>query len=132
MKAIKVLVVDDQIDISEAIAEYLEIVLNDHGFETVEVRQATKVADAVAELEKQKFTVVFSDIRMPDGGGVKVAKSIQQLPEDKKSTIYFLSGFDKEDLESYLDLGVKDLLRKPVNLNDLEEIVLREANEQLI
>ncbi len=132
MKAIKVLVVDDQIDISEAIAEYLEIVLNDHGFEAVEVKQATKVADAVAELEKQKFTVVFSDIRMPDGGGVKVAETIQQLPEDKKSTIYFLSGFDKEDLKSYLDLGVKDLLRKPVNLNDLEEIVLREANEQLI
>lgn len=132
MKAVSVLVVDDQIDISEAISEYLEIVLNDHGFEKVQVIQATTVEEAISETSSKKFTVIFSDIRMPNGGGVRLAESIQRLPEAQKSTIYFLSGYEKEDLKSYVNIGVKDLLRKPVNLNDLEEIVLKEANEQLI
>ena len=65
----KVLVVDDEPDL----LELLELTLSRMGLETV---RASSVAEAIRLLDKEPFDLCLTDMRLPDGEGLRVIEHI--------------------------------------------------------
>ena len=87
-----VLVIDDEIDVRDAIKRVLERA----GYS---VRAVGAVADALAELATAPADVVITDIIMPKTNGVEAIKSIrEQFPETR---IVAISGGGNFGINSY-------------------------------
>lgn len=76
LKGLRVLVVDDEPDARELIA----VVLKRCGAEVVSVGSAV---EALAELERQEFNVLVSDIGMPGMDGYALIEKVRQLPVER-------------------------------------------------
>ena len=71
MKALRILVVDDELDILEAI----RIILEKEGYE---VETAATAHDGLDLLQARTFHVVLSDLRLPDLDGLDLLRLIKQ------------------------------------------------------
>jgi|WetSurMetagenome_2_1015567.scaffolds.fasta_scaffold541223_2 CheY-like chemotaxis protein len=119
MAALRVLFVDDEEELVSTVVERLAL----RGIEATGATGGQEALDRVAE---QAFDVVVLDVRMPGLGGLEV---IQRLRQDHPELgVILLSGHGaKEDVEVGLRLGAFDYLQKPVDLEDLIEILKRAA-----
>ncbi len=85
---------------------------------TWDLRFTTEVNEAVAQIKSGEIHLVVSDVQMPGGGGFRVleaaAASAHQVP------VIMVTGAGDRDLRSRaLELGATDLLRKPVERDEL-------------
>src|SRR5206468_11971654 len=71
----KVLVVDDEPDL----LELLELTLSRMGLDTT---RAESVNDALRLLDREPFDLCLTDMRFPDGEGLRVVESISQKAID--------------------------------------------------
>ena len=110
-KPIKVLIVDDEPVLRELVA----FILVDKGFQFSEADSGNT---AFQMISCQKFDVVVSDIRMPDGNGVELLKKINRMREAKPA-VFLVSGYSEISPEEARKLGAKDLLNKPVDYDSL-------------
>ncbi len=67
----KVLIIDDEEKLRNLLARII-------GLEDFEVVQASDCQSALKKLEQEEFDVVLSDVKMPDGSGVELAKKIKE------------------------------------------------------
>lgn len=104
-----ILCVDDEIDILELLVDELE----DEGFQTL---QALGYKEALDVLAKNKVDCVISDIKMPDGSGVELAKEIVKT---NKIPVYLITGFNDYSLEELKSIGVTSLFMKPFDFTDV-------------
>ena len=114
----KVLLVDDNVDAAETLAEFLEVLGHD-----------VKVAhDGTAALEAaRRWTadLVLLDIGLPGMDGYQVARELRLLPEPPRSIIA-LSGYGQEsDRKRSTEAGFDAHLVKPVELSRLEALLDR-------
>lgn len=70
----KILIVDDE----PAIVSYLEMLLKDHGYQTV---SASNGEDGLAKVRSEKPDLVTLDISMPETSGVRFYKEVKTDPE---------------------------------------------------
>ncbi len=71
-KALSVLVVDDELDVAESLAELMDIL----GHRTVVM---SSPMDALDRLRKQEFDAVFTDLRMPGMSGLSLRQQIRAI-----------------------------------------------------
>ena len=72
--------------------------------------------------QKNNPDIVITDIKMPHMSGVELAKKIRKISPHTK--IIIMSAFDdKEYLYTAIELGVFRFLKKPVNLQELTQIL---------
>ncbi|MBN1757287.1 MAG: response regulator [Chitinispirillaceae bacterium] len=93
---IKLLVVDDELEIRSLIVEYL------HDIEGYAVFQASDAAAALELLEQQQVDLVLSDINMPGMKGFDLLKEIRNRYPDIKRIL--ITAYNVED---YLELALK-------------------------
>lgn len=102
---IQVLVVDDEVDIQEIIKDLFEA----FGFKVTTAGSGNKAWDLI---QNNKFEVIISDIRMPDGSGIELIKKLKEkdffIPK-----FFFISGYSDYGLSEILDLGAEGLFTKP-------------------
>jgi two-component system response regulator PilR (NtrC family) len=111
----KVLVVDDEADIREL----LEITLNRMGLDT----SATgNLAGAYQLLAKQSFDLCLTDMRLPDGTGIELVRSIQEHHPDLPVAVITAYGSVETAIDS-LKAGAFDFVSKPVELEQLRNLV---------
>jgi diguanylate cyclase (GGDEF)-like protein len=104
--AIKILLVEDDPDD----AKFLRLSLAQHN-DTVDIRHAGLISDAVAVLDNERFDVVLLDLNLPDGRGAECVEKIHKA--DELVPIVVLSGHDDEDFAiEILNRGVQDYLVK--------------------
>lgn len=105
----KILVIDDDIHIREALKTYLE-------FEGFEVRMAANGRDALDLLKKtEKPCLILLDLMMPIMSGWEFAKEIEKEHELKKIPIVIVSAFtDRAD-----NIKARGLLTKPLDMDKL-------------
>lgn len=121
MSGLRVLFVDDEEELVGAVVERLEL-------RKIAATGATSGEEALALLEKHSFDVVVLDVRMPGLGGLDVIKRIKSSHPGLE--VVLLSGHgSSEDVEEGLRLGALDYLQKPVDLDNLIQI-LREATSK--
>ena len=79
---------------------------------------------AIAFLEENHPDLIISDIRLPRMDGIQLAWLIRE--KNKNSHIIFISAYS--DLEYYrnaIKLKVEDYIEKPINLEKMEETILK-------
>ncbi len=111
----QVLIVDDEPDIREV----LELTL---GRMNLETRTAANVEEAKHLLQEFKFDLCLTDMRLPDGNGIDLVRHIQEkLPYLPVAVITAFGNM--ETAVAALKAGAFDFVSKPLDLNDLRNIV---------
>ncbi len=116
-KGKKILVVDDEQDLREILSADFES-------EGALVEEAKNGKEALGKVKSSAFDVVVSDIRMPGGDGVSLARDIKSL-DVLKPVVFLITGFsDIKSWEAY-ELGAEGLVTKPFHLDALRESIDR-------
>src|ERR1700682_2473296 len=111
----KVLVVDDEPDL----LEMLELPLSRMGLDTT---RAQSVAEAIRLLDAQAFDLCLTDMRLPDGEGLRVVEHITNKGLDVPVAVITAFG-SAENAVAALKAGAFDYLSKPVALEQLRALV---------
>ena len=125
---LRVLVVDDEPDARELIA----VVLMRRGAEVVSVGSAV---EALAEMERQAFDVLVSDIGMPVMDGYALISKIRQLPKERGGRIpaAALTAYaGVEDRRRTLSAGYQIHIPKPVEPAELTTVVANLAGRYTV
>lgn len=107
--------VDDEPDI----ADYVQEVLNEYGFEVEAFTDPTALLEA---FQKKKPDLIVTDMKMPQMTGMDLLRKVRLT--DTHIPIIFLSAFlTKEVLIEAIDQGVESAIEKPIE----EEVLLAYA-----
>lgn len=110
-----VLVVDDEADIRDL----MEMTLMKMG---LRVETAVGVEDAKNKLDENDYSLVLTDMRMPDGSGLEVVQYIDELMLDTPIAVITAFGNADHAVEA-LKAGAFDYLQKPITLSQLRSLV---------
>ena len=118
----KILVVDDEINIREALATILEA-------EGYEVHAAASADEGISKLGEDFFQVVISDMRMDGGSGMDLLRWIRtNCPETE---IILLTAYGSvENAVEAMKLGAYDYLSKPVDRRRLSLLIGKALEKQ--
>lgn len=116
MTASELLIVDDDRDFAEGLAEALE--LSGHRIDITFTGE-----DAVEAVQKNDYDTILMDIGLPGLNGVESLLKIRQI--NPKVHCFLLTGFSANHItEQGIEAGAIEVLTKPINL---EEILQRLA-----
>ena len=111
----QVLIVDDEPDIREL----LELTL---GRMNLETRAAENLGEAHELLEQFSFDLCLTDMRLPDGNGIDLVRHIQNRHPQVPVAVITAHG-NMETAIAALKAGAFDFVSKPLDINDLRNIV---------
>ena len=110
----KVLIVDDDLEIVELIADVL---VRDGRFE---VKTASSGYDAGIATQQFRPELILLDYMLPDVNGNVVCQTIRKNPEFENIKIIIISGVVKRDeIDHLLRSGAEDFIKKPFNIDEL-------------
>jgi len=110
-----ILVVDDEPIVRESIRDWLK----DAGYQ---VATAETGEEALEMIEKQDFSVMILDVRLPGKTGIKVLREVKALKPQIKSIV--ITAYPTVELaDEAMKLGAVDYLIKPVAPDDLERLI---------
>jgi len=113
----RVLVVDDERFIRDILADFL-------GMEGYSVRTAEDGVTALRELQKNRYDLVISDLKMPKMGGLDLLHEVSRHSPDTLTVI--MTGFGT--VETAIDAmkrGAYDYILKPFKVEEIIHIVQR-------
>ena len=124
----KVLIVDDEIDI----LELLEYNLEKEGYQVV---RAMDGEEAIDMAKKEKPNLIILDIMMPNLDGIETCRRIREIPTMKNVHIVFLTARSEEYSEiAGFEAGADDYISKPIKprilLSRLKAIMRRERERE--
>lgn len=120
---LKVLVLDDDVDLADALAELLEM----EGHDVTVVHNGMHAIEA---FKRTDFDVGFFDVKMPGMNGVESFLEIKKIKPDAK--IFMMTGYSVEQLlEQALENGALGIMRKPFDPDELIE-KLKDIKEGLV
>lgn len=104
-----VYIVDDQIDIAEALKEGLQYK------ENIDSKCFNNLDDCLVEIDIQKPDIIICDVHMPTGSGLRLSDELEKQSLNIPH-IYFSGMVDKLP-----PLKNAHIIRKPVNIDKLIE-----------
>lgn len=115
----RVLVIDDNTDITDMLSFYLERV---GGYECKVLNDGREGLEAV---RSEDFDVTILDLAMPGFSGVDVINSLKQdnLLAKKNIVVLTASTVDGKDAERFLQDGIRAILKKPISVDDLTTVM---------
>jgi len=111
----KVLIIDDNQDITEMLSRYLSV----KKFDCVTTNDGLNGLNLI---KKEKYDTVFLDISMPNFGGLDVIAALEKenMLKDQRIILFTASSITNEKLQDLLKKdGIESCLRKPVQLSEL-------------
>jgi CheY-like chemotaxis protein len=110
----KILIVDDDVELVKAVESTLSSVGHDVQF-TNEPREGLKL------IREQNHDLVFLDLSMPEFSGIDIINNLaeENIIKEKKIVVMTASAINDEELQHLVDLGVHSILRKPVDIDAL-------------
>lgn len=117
----RILIVDDERSIRNSLSE----ILSDEGYETVVAEDGPSAIDKAG---KERFDVIFCDIKMPNMEGTEVLERLRKDGVD--SAIVMISGHgDIDTAVECIKKGAFDFIQKPLDLNRIL-ITVKNATER--
>jgi CheY-like chemotaxis protein len=115
----RVLVIDDNTDITDMLSFYLERV---GGYECKVLNDGREGLEAI---KSEDFDVTILDLAMPEFSGVDVINSLKQdnLLGKKNIVVLTASTLDGKDAESFLQDGIRAILKKPISVDELTTVM---------
>jgi PAS domain S-box-containing protein len=117
MKKDKILIVDDEADI----ALILKLQLEDAGYGTVRAQDGFEALNC---LDREDFSLVLLDIKMPRMDGIQVLEKLQETCPDTAVVMMTAHGSENIAVES-MKKGALDYIAKPFSTEDLLKKVER-------
>ncbi len=118
----KILIIDDERSIRNSLKE----ILADEGYD---VDVAENGAQGCAMVDKEKYSVIFCDIKMPEMDGMEVLDRLAQMGVD--SAVIMISGHgDIDTAVECIKRGAFDFIQKPLDLNRIL-ITIKNATEKV-
>lgn len=116
----KVLVIDDNVDIIEAVS----VCLDDAG---VEYKMIDDGRDGLDEIKARHYDLIVLDLAIPEFSGYDILKALKHdgMLESKNIVISTASSIVESDKKDLLALGVKDVLPKPYRRKELMNVIAR-------
>jgi two-component system response regulator PilR (NtrC family) len=111
----RILVVDDEPDLRTL----YELTLLREGFQ---VETAESLAQAFEFLREQRFDLVITDMRLPDGLGLELIRHIRAQSRKERCIVITAYGSAENAVES-LKAGAFDYLTKPVDLKQFRTVI---------
>ncbi|HZF71197.1 response regulator transcription factor [Sulfuricurvum sp.] len=111
MTKAKLLLLEDDPNLSESVSEYLE----EQGFNVVCVYDASSAEDILYE---QKFDLLLLDVNVPGGDGFSLLKA-NRKEGNTTPAIFITSRNAMQDVEEGFESGGDDYIRKPFALKEL-------------
>ncbi|CAA9304065.1 MAG: Multidomain signal transduction protein including CheB-like methylesterase, CheR-like methyltransferase and BaeS-like histidine kinase [uncultured Lysobacter sp.] len=119
VRALRVLVVDDNVDSAESMGMVLDLL----GIEKEVVFSGQAALDAARGFVPD---VVLLDIGMPDMDGYEVARRLRHDPDRAGTTLIALTGWSQsQDRERSRDAGFDHHLSKPVDIGALQSLLVK-------
>lgn len=118
----KILIIDDE----RAIRNSLKEILADEGYE---VDVAENGVQGIQMVDKEKYSVIFCDIKMPEMDGMEVLDKLMEMGTD--AAIVMISGHG--DIDTAVDCikkGAFDFIQKPLDLNRIL-ITIKNATDKV-
>jgi len=107
----RILIVDDESDIRDSLAE----LLSEAGYDTI---SATSAKSAFAMLSSDSVDLVLTDIRMPEVNGFALKRMIKESETFKHIPVIFMSGYSPD-----IDKAPSLVMTKPFNFDDLLSVI---------
>ena len=121
LRGVKVLVVDDEKDITDIFVEDLEAV-------GCEVTVASNGTEGLREYRRISPDFILSDVRMFGGDGLSMLREIRA---EKKSTpphIIMMSGFFDVTEKDVIEMGAQAFISKPFDYESVRRLLMSLAN----
>lgn len=117
----KILIVDDEPMIREIFREAFEAA----GFIAHEAQNGR---EAFHYIISEQYDCVLSDVRMPGGDGIELAKNISQI-SGPKPKVYLVTGYSDGNTDQALQWGVERVFDKPFDFKNVLEIIGKSVQE---
>lgn len=105
------------VDNDPSVRNYLEYVIKGAGHICV---TAATGAQALAEWNERSFDLVVTDLNMPNGDGIALAKSMQR---SEAVPIVFITGFAGDHAKGISEVKGASVLEKPFDSDDLLKLI---------
>ena len=112
----KILVVDDEIEVCNALKEFLSI----KGYLALTAQNGK---DALSIVNEKKPHIVLLDIIMPDMSGIEILEEIKKIAP-RVGVVMITAVTDEALGNKALKLGADDFITKPVDLDYLETVLM--------
>jgi CheY-like chemotaxis protein len=119
--SMKVLIIDDNRDVTNAIADF---------FDSMEINykiidEGREVLDEIVN-QTEKYNLILLDIAMPQLSGLDILERLKDKGDAIRSeniVLFTASTLTNNDVQKYSNLGIKEVLRKPMSLDDLTDLI---------
>lgn len=115
----KLLIVDDEADVREFAANFFRK-------HKIDCLTAASGEETLGIVEKEKPHLILLDIKMPGIDGIETLRRLKEKDKDLK--IIMVTGRKPEEEEAFdrcRQLGALDYIHKPLELDELEQIVMK-------
>ncbi|MBI4708539.1 MAG: response regulator [Candidatus Omnitrophica bacterium] len=116
----KLLIVDDEFDVREFAANFFRK-------RKIDVSTASGGQEAIDHIKNNKPDLILLDINMKDINGIETLRRLKLMNEE--INVIMVTGKKPEEEDAYQEckqLGAIDYIHKPLELDELERIVLNQ------
>lgn len=94
-----------------------------------DVESFTEGSTAIKEMEKNRFDIIITDLKMEGIDGLKILETAKQVNPDIK--VIIITGFARRaTAKEILDRGAFEFITKPFKIDELKQVV-RKAEMEL-
>jgi two-component system, OmpR family, response regulator len=115
----RILVIDDNKDITDMLSLYLEN-LDNYKCEVV-----NEGNEGLQKIKSENFDVVILDLAMPSFSGIDIINSLKSddLIAKKNIIVLTASALNDEDIEGLTRNGIRAVLKKPISIDELTSTI---------
>ncbi len=125
--AIKILSVDDELDLERLLTQYFRRKIKKGEYEFYFAHNGLEALQMM--LVQPDFDVILSDINMPEMDGLTLLAKINEMQNPAFKCIMVSAYGDMENIRSAMNQGAFDFTTKPINLEDLERTIEKAAEQ---
>ena len=119
----RALIVDDELNIRKI----LRVILEENN---LEVNEAASVSESVETIKDNYFDMAIVDLRLPDGSGINVLKTIKENSPD--TVVLVITAFaSTETAVETMKAGAYDYVTKPFNVDEIR-IILKNISDKIL
>ena len=127
MKNIKIMVVDDELDLEPLIRQKFRRQIRDGAYDFIFAHNGL---EALAKLiEQPEIRVILSDINMPEMDGLTLLTKLKELKNPWLKTVIVSAYGDMDNIRTAMNRGAFDFLTKPISFDDLEITINKTIDE---
>jgi sigma-B regulation protein RsbU (phosphoserine phosphatase) len=126
-KDIKIMVVDDEVDLEPLILQRFRRHIRNEEYDFVFAHNGLEALSRL--LEYPEIGVILSDINMPEMDGLTLLLRLKELQNPSLKTVIVSAYGDMDNIRTAMNRGAFDFVTKPINFDDLEITINKTLEE---